>query len=132
MEYQVGHGKMLRHTFSQEDFDRIAVLSGDDNPIHVDPDFAAKTRFKKTVAHGMLLYGMVSRVIGDFVPGGIPIEQELMFPAPTYTDEEVIIWVVVTSALKEKKALELDTFVIKADGNLGLKGRAVIGLEAVR
>ena len=132
MEYQVGHGKMLRHTFSQEDFDRIAVLSGDDNPIHVDPDFAAKTRFKKTVAHGMLLYGMVSRVIGDFVPGGIPIEQGLMFPAPTYTDEEVTIWVVVTSALKEKKALELDTFVIKADGNLGLKGRAVIGLEAVR
>lgn len=130
MEYQVGHGKMLRHTFSQEDFDRIAVLSGDDNPIHVDPDFAAKTRFKKTVAHGMLLYGMVSRVIGDFVPGGIPIEQELMFPAPTYTDEEVTIWVVVTGAVKEKNALELDTYVIKNNGDLGLKGRAVIGLEA--
>ncbi|MBI9105719.1 MAG: hypothetical protein JEZ04_03185 [Spirochaetales bacterium] len=132
MEYQVGHGEILRHTFSQEDFDRIAVLSGDDNPIHVDPDFAAKTRFKKTVAHGMLLYGMVSRVIGDFIPGGVPIEQELMFPAPTYTDEEVTVWVVVTKALKDENALELDTYVIKENGDLGLKGRAVIGLEGVK
>ena len=132
MEYLVGYGKMLRHSFSQKDFDQTAVLSGDDNPIHVDPEFAARTRFGKTVAHGMLLYGMVSRVLGDFIPGGVPIEQELMFPAPTYTDEEITVWVVISNILKDKNALELDTFVIKENGCLGLKGRAVIGLEEVK
>ncbi len=128
MKYQVGYGKMIRHVFTQQDFNRTAVLSGDDNPIHVDPEFASKTRFGKTVAHGMLLYGMVCRVIGESVPGGIPLEQELMFPAPTYTDEEVTIWVTLTRVNGEEKTLEFDTYVIKENGHLGLKGRALVGL----
>ena len=77
----------------------------------------------------MLLYGMVSRVIGDFIPGGIPLEQELMFPSPTYTGEEITVWVVISKVLKDRNALELDTFVIKENGDLGLRGSAVIGLE---
>lgn len=129
MNYHVGSGKLLRHTFLQEDFNRTAALSGDDNPIHVDPEFSARTRFGKTVAHGMLLYGMVSRVLGDFIPEGIPVEQELMFPTPTYTDDEVSIWVVVTKAPRDNGRIELDTYVIKSNGDLGLKGRAVVELE---
>jgi acyl dehydratase len=45
-------------TFTQAEFDAFARLSGDDNPIHVDPEFSARTRFGRTVAHGMLLYGV--------------------------------------------------------------------------
>ena len=36
----------------QTDFDRFARLSHDDNPIHCDPDFAAKSHFGATVATG--------------------------------------------------------------------------------
>jgi len=43
-------------TPTQADFDAFAAVSGDDNPIHVDPEFSAHTRFGRTVAHGMLLY----------------------------------------------------------------------------
>ena len=52
-------------------FDRFARLSGDDNPIHVDPAFSARTRFGRTVAHGMLLYGRVWAMIAGG-PAGRP------------------------------------------------------------
>ncbi|NDJ34144.1 MAG: hypothetical protein GYB64_05715, partial [Chloroflexi bacterium] len=48
-----------KRTFTQADFDLFAELSGDDNPIHVDPTFSARTRFGRTAAHGMMLYSMV-------------------------------------------------------------------------
>ncbi len=55
-------------SFSQEDFHRFARLSGDHNPIHVDPDYAAGTRFGATVSHGMLLFSAVRGLIHDFFP----------------------------------------------------------------
>ena len=78
-----------RWTPRQADFDRFALLSGDDNPIHVDADFAARTGFGRTVAHGMLLYGRVWALIASARPGARHVAQSLMFPAPAYADEEL-------------------------------------------
>src|SRR5688500_2787 len=46
----------LVRSLSQAEFDLFARISGDNNPIHVDPEFSARTRFGRTVSHGMLLY----------------------------------------------------------------------------
>jgi acyl dehydratase len=56
---QVGQEESIRRVFSQSDFDRFAALSGDDNPIHIDPEFSARSKFGRTVAHGMFLYSTV-------------------------------------------------------------------------
>lgn len=80
-----------RWTPRQADFDRFARLSGDDNPIHVDAAFAARTGFGRTVAHGMLLYSRVWALIVAARPGGRHVSQSLMFPAPAYADEELAI-----------------------------------------
>ena len=63
MEIKPGAVAILRRTFGQRDFDRFAALSGDDNPIHVDPEFAGRTRFGRTVCHGMLLYSTICRAL---------------------------------------------------------------------
>lgn len=74
----------------QSDFDRFAKLSGDDNPIHCDPAFAAKSHFGATVAHGMLLYGCISKALTEQVgPGVVQMEQTLMFPNPTYVGDRL-------------------------------------------
>jgi acyl dehydratase len=73
--------------FSQEDFDRFASLSGDNNPIHTDPDFCVATRFGRTVAHGLLLCSVLRGLIEQLVPGARLDEQAVMFPAPTYANE---------------------------------------------
>ena len=77
----------LVRTFKQLDFDRFAQLSGDDNPIHTDPEFSARTRFGHTVAHGLLLCSVLRGLVDRLLPGGRMLEQSVMFPAPTFADE---------------------------------------------
>lgn len=79
----------IERTFSQADFDAFARLSGDDNSIHVNAELAAKSRFGRTVAHGMLLYGVLRGLVADTFPGAYQLDQELMFTAPTYADERM-------------------------------------------
>lgn len=76
----------LERSFSQADFDAFAALSGDDNPIHVDPAFSARTRFGKTVAHGALLCSVLRGLVEELVPGGRQITQSTMYPAPSPAD----------------------------------------------
>lgn len=115
--------------FRQSDFDEFAAISGDDNPIHVDPAFAANTHFGRTVSHGMLLYGCLCAAIGDHLPGARQLEQELMFPTGTPTDEDVEIQLEVTGVDVEQGTVELDTRVVRTGGELGLEGRTVLALD---
>ena len=81
-------------TPTQADFNLFAALSGDDNPIHVDPHFSARTRFGRTVAHGMLLHARLWGMIREAYPGRAHQVQNLMFPAPSYADEALRIDIV--------------------------------------
>jgi acyl dehydratase len=130
MSVQVGQVASLKRSFSQSDFDRFAALSGDDNPIHVDPEFSAQTKFGRTVAHGMFLYSVVCGVLGTQLPGPgtLQLEQALMFPSATFTGEELEIRVEVTELQPAESLAELATLVIRPDGNHGLEGRTCVRL----
>jgi acyl dehydratase len=78
---------VLERVLTQSDFDAFAELSGDDNPIHVDEEFSARTRFGRTVSHGMLLATILRGLLDQLVPGARQVEQKLMFPSPTYTGD---------------------------------------------
>ncbi len=133
-ELYVGQTGDLYRRFEQSDFDRFAAVSGDDNPIHVDPAFAARTKFGRTVAHGMLLYSVVCSVLGTHVPGPgtVQLEQELMFPNPTYTGEEVTARVEVTEVDGEGGLATLTTVLLRADGKPGLEGRTRVRVPGAR
>lgn len=111
-------------TFTQAEFDAFAQLSGDDNPIHVDPDFSARTRFGRTVAHGMLLYSVICGVISRHLPGAVQLSQELMFPAPTYADEPMSIQLEVLA--QDGSQLRLRTEMRNPVGDVTLTGETVI------
>lgn len=72
-------------TPTQADFDAFATLSGDDNPIHTDPAFAAATRFGRTVSHGMLIKAQLWAMLRGL--GLAPAQLALTFPAPAFADE---------------------------------------------
>jgi acyl dehydratase len=76
-------------TPTQAEFDAFARLSGDDNPIHVDPEFSARTRFGRTVSHGMLIYAKLWGLLRAARPGLRPASQTLMFPNACYAGETV-------------------------------------------
>ena len=112
-------------TFTQAEFDAFARLSGDDNPIHVDPDFAARTRFGRTVAHGMLLYSVICGVISKYFPGAAQLSQELMFPAPTFVGEAMTIAVTVAEHLDDHQ-VRLATVITNPAGQETAVGETII------
>jgi acyl dehydratase len=81
--------ELARRVPTQADFDLFAKVSGDDNPIHVDPDFSARTRFGRTVSHGMLLYSWAWALLKGAFPRREPNVAQLMFPNPCYAGEEI-------------------------------------------
>lgn len=78
--------------FTQRQFDEYARLSGDDNPIHVDAAFAAGTRFRRTVAHGMYLFSVLQAAIAQALDEPVRLaSQELVFTAPTFTGDPLVM-----------------------------------------
>ncbi len=53
----------LVKALTQEKIDRYGSVSGDFNPLHTDPQFAAATEFGGTIAHGMLVLAYVSEMM---------------------------------------------------------------------
>jgi acyl dehydratase len=105
------------------------VLSGDDNPIHVDPEFSARTKFGKTVAHGMLLYSTIGRCLGAILPGSgtVQVNQELMFPNPTFVDQEIKVELEIISFPSPNTA-EMSTHITHPDGKSGCIGQTLVWL----
>lgn len=112
----------------QADFDRFARLSGDDNPIHCDPAFAAASHFGATVAHGMLLYSCLCKALGEQVGcGTVQLEQSLMFPNPTFAGDLLSVELVPGDA--RDGCLEVATEIAKL-GQGGAAQRVVTATGA--
>lgn len=113
--------RMLR----QADFDLFARISGDDNPIHVDPAFSARTRFGRTVSHGMLLYAVLWGLMRRHLPASRQTAQTLMFPAPAFADEPLVFAATVLRAGQGTTELAL-TVTRASDGETVCEATATL------
>ncbi|MDG5778403.1 MaoC family dehydratase [Haloarculaceae archaeon H-GB2-1] len=78
----VGDQAIFTKTISEDDVRRFAVSSGDTNPLHLDDDFAGKTRFKGRIAHGTLVGGLISAALARLPGLTIYLSQDLEFHNP--------------------------------------------------
>lgn len=125
-DLSVGHRVEAQRLVTQTDFDRFAVLSDDDNPIHIDTGFAARTKFGKTVAHGMFLYSLVCQVLGENFPGMLQLSQDLMFPNPTFAENEITIQLTVSNVQRQRDVASVETVITRPDDEVVLQGHALI------
>ena len=104
MKYEdiyIGQKEVLRHKVTQADIDKFVDLSGDDNKLHVDKDFAAKTSFRKPVVHGMIGASFISTMIGTRIPGdgALWFSQTLEFLLPVRIGDEISVIAEVTKKI---------------------------------
>ena len=120
--------RSLIRSLSQAEFDLFARISGDNNPIHVDPEFSARTCFGRTVSHGMLLYTVLWGLVQTHYPGARQSGQTLMFPNPAYADEALRFEVTETAANGDLRELAAKVSRV-TDGAVVLDGHAIISIS---
>lgn len=126
-ELRIGQRAEVSKKITDSDLTLFAAVTGDFNPVHFDPVYAAQTRFKERIVHGMIFAGMISGVIGMKLPGPgtIYLQQTLQFIAPVKVGEVVTASVEVVELL-EKGRVRLKTKCIKQDGVVALEGEALV------
>ena len=93
----------LTMVVSAERVRAYADASGDRNPIHIDPQFAATTAFGGPIAHGMLLLAYLSRLLSDRFGAAWPASGDLdaRFRAPARVGATVSVQGSVTAIEEE-------------------------------
>ena len=117
----------IEKKITEKDINEFAKLSGDDNPVHTNSDFAKKTIFKQKVAHGFLSASLISTLIATKLPGpgSIYLSQNLKFLAPVFIDDLVRVIVTVQEIDHEKKKVKLQTECFKNEKKI-ISGEAVV------
>ena len=95
-DLSIGMSASLSRTVSEADILMFAGVSGDNNPVHMDEEFAASTMFGGRIAHGMLSAGLISAVFGTRLPGpgSIYLSQNLKFKAPVRIGQTLVATVI--------------------------------------
>ena len=125
--YKVGDSAEFTKVLSEEDVYLFAGITGDRNPVHTSREFAATTRFKERIAHGLLTAGTISAVIGMKLPGPgcIYLSQTLEFKAPVFLGDEITARAEIVEVISGKR-LRLRTRCFNQKGVLVIDGEAVI------
>ncbi len=106
---------------------QFAEMSGDHNPIHLDDEYAATTRFKKRIAHGMICGALISRVLAEKLGrGGIYLGQTLKFIHPVYIDDTVTVAIKILKIRESKGIATIETNCLNQNGEVCVKGEAMI------
>ena len=126
-DLMVGMTAVYSRTITESDIVLFCGISGDTNPIHLNKEYAARTRFKGTIAHGMLSASLISTVLGTKLPGpgAIYISQNCRFRAPVRAGDTVIARATVTDLVPQKTRASLETTCTVA-GQVVIEGEALM------
>ncbi len=126
-DLSVGTTDRFAKTISEADIQTFAEVSGDVNPVHLNPAFAEATMFKGCIAHGILTASFISTVIGTRMPGPgcIYVAQNLKFKAPVRAGDRVEAVCTITKRHEKKKFVEIQTQCFVGD-KMVVDGHATI------
>jgi 3-hydroxybutyryl-CoA dehydratase len=128
MTLKAGDAAEVSKTVTDDDVRAFAEVTGDRNPVHLDDEYAAGTRFGRRIAHGMLGASLISAVLANELPGRgtVYLSQTLRFTAPVFPGDTVTARVVVKSVREDKPVVTLETVCTNQRGERVVEGEAVV------
>ena len=124
-EIKIGMSESYSQTISEADVKAYAGISGDRNPVHMDDEYAEKSRYNKRIAHGMISSSFFSALFGTKLPGPgcVYVNQSLNFKRPVYIGDTVTAIITVTKIDEIKSRVYFDT-VCKVKNKIVIDGQA--------
>lgn len=125
---KIGDSDEFTKTVSESDIYLFAGITGDQNPAHINEEYAKNTFFKGRIAHGLFIGGFISTVIGTRLPGpgSIYSEQQLKFLAPVRIGDTITARVEIQEIDIERNKIILQTSCFNQDEIMVVDGKAVI------
>lgn len=98
-------------TVTEADVVLFAGVSGDDNPVHINAEYAEQTVFGQRIVHGMFSAALISAVLGTRMPGpgAIYVDQQLKFKAPVHIGDTVVATATVLEINEARRRVVLET-----------------------
>ena len=123
---QIGDNATLSHTITEADVETYARLTGDNNPLHLDSEYAGNTKFGRRVVHGMLVASFISTMVGTVFPGegALYLGQEVKFRKPVFIDDIIQVRAEVTQKVESSRMLEMKTVITNQSGETVITGKA--------
>ncbi|NNF00688.1 MAG: MaoC family dehydratase [Pyrinomonadaceae bacterium] len=130
MTLKVGETFSVSREITDKLIRNFAELSGDYNPIHLDEEFAKKTRFGKRIAHGMLTASFISALLGYelSVRKVVYLGQTLNFRHPAFIGDTVTATGTITNIRDDKPIVTIETICRNQNGEVLLEGEAILML----
>ncbi|MBI3793127.1 MAG: SDR family oxidoreductase [Nitrospinae bacterium] len=127
-EIKVGDTAVVVHAITEKDIQRFVDLTGDDNRIHVDKEYASHTPLKKPVVHGMLGASFISTLIGTKLPGdgALWFSQSLEFLFPVRVGDVLTVRAEVLKKHDGERTLEIRTDIYNQDNQKVTAGTAKV------
>jgi 3-hydroxybutyryl-CoA dehydratase len=123
----IGDKTEFTKSISSEDVVLFAKVSGDDNPVHLDEEYAKQTMFKQRIAHGFLVGSLISAAIAKNLPGNgtIYLSQNLKFLAPVFLNDTITAHLEVLDFPKGNQVV-LSTVCKNQDQKIVIEGTALV------
>jgi len=127
-QIQVGDVVTLEHEITKKDVNSFADLTGDDNPLHMDDQFAREANFGSRVVHGMLSASFISTIIGTKMPGKGALwqSQTLNFLNPARISDVITVKATCKQKSDAQRVIVLDIEVANQDNKLLITGEASV------
>ncbi len=128
VDFKVGMKDQTRKTITEADVVLFSAVSTDINPLHLSEEAAKNGIFKKRVAHGILVSGLISAVLGNKLPGPgtVYLGQELRFVAPVYIGDDICAEAEIIEIRPEKRIIKLQTTCTNQRGEKVITGVATV------
>lgn len=127
-EIQLDQTASYSKTLTEQDLVLFAAVSGDVNPVHLDPAYAATTPFQQQIAHGAWTSSLISAALALELPGPgtVYISQDISFRLPVLLGDTVTVKLQVTEKKTRRNMLTISTTAVNQHGKTIAKGSAVV------
>ncbi len=129
-DLKVGQTASLQKTITEKDLDLFIQITGDENPLHIDDDFARQTFFGQRIAHGMLSAAFFSTLVGMHLPGigAIYKSQTLEFLRPVFVGDTLTAFFEIIAIDPEQERIEIKSWIDNQAGENVIEGKTVASL----